>query len=546
MTKEYSNEEFGFGSSAYAEPVVKREEDKIAKSSSNSAKITQAAVTAVAPPVEAAAVQAPVAVAPPLPPLPTASAGAPPAIENPAESADFWGNALKMAGIPVGVGLASMAGGYLLGKGKPPFDGGGGPPPPPPPPPPSGPPPLSPLEEARLNTERARAEAIQARTAMEERKVALSEERARTDDATKAAAEAQRAEAKKQKTTSSGGVNPQDRQMLNSSENAKIDKAVIADQKAVAPKPMPQATPQPEAQWSTPEEVAAQQAQKIAEPKAIAEPIKNTNVAVASMLPPETPPTTVAPVSDAVIPVVESKAPAVPNAEVAAAAEKTLKTRRTSEEVAADKENKPYISAKKTILSYLGAKEGPEMEAKAKAALSILKEKAYGGEKVKQTDSHINEQWAKGKAYILAHPEEFDKEIVERQKKSGEQLKSEASAKKNAKVDSQRGGINVDAIAEAGGKVAGAVKPVLGQAGALVGSELKGAAAMLPFMLATDVGAQNTGYRRELEQQLKTERNASRAAELQSEIQKLDEDKYIKAMKRRYVDKNIPAQLRPQ
>jgi len=50
MTKEYSNEEFGFGSTAYAEPAPKREEDKIAKSSSTPAKIQKAAETAVAPP----------------------------------------------------------------------------------------------------------------------------------------------------------------------------------------------------------------------------------------------------------------------------------------------------------------------------------------------------------------------------------------------------------------------------------------------------------------------------------------------------------------
>lgn len=112
MTKEYSNEEFGFGSTAYAEPAAKREEDKIAKSSSTPAKIQKAAEVAVAPPVEAASASAPAAVAPPLPPLPTASAGAPPAIENPAQSADFWSSALKGAGIPVAVG----AGLGLLGS----------------------------------------------------------------------------------------------------------------------------------------------------------------------------------------------------------------------------------------------------------------------------------------------------------------------------------------------------------------------------------------------------------------------------------------------
>lgn len=85
---------------------------------------------------------------------------------------------------------------------------------------------LSPLEEARINTERARAEAIQAKIAMEERKIALAEQKA------KAALEAKSAAGAEQKTTASGAVNPEDRQMLQSSEKAKMDKAIIADQKA--------------------------------------------------------------------------------------------------------------------------------------------------------------------------------------------------------------------------------------------------------------------------------------------------------------------------
>jgi len=85
---------------------------------------------------------------------------------------------------------------------------------------------LSPLEEARLNTERARAEAIQAKIALEERRVAAMELKA------KAAAEAKSAANSAQKTTASGAVNPEDRQMLQSSEKAKMDKAIIAEQKA--------------------------------------------------------------------------------------------------------------------------------------------------------------------------------------------------------------------------------------------------------------------------------------------------------------------------
>lgn len=85
---------------------------------------------------------------------------------------------------------------------------------------------LSPLEEARINTERARAEAIQAKIALEERKIALAEQKAKAAEEAKAAAGAT------QKTTASGAVSPEDRQMLNSSEKAKMDKAIVADQKA--------------------------------------------------------------------------------------------------------------------------------------------------------------------------------------------------------------------------------------------------------------------------------------------------------------------------
>lgn len=85
---------------------------------------------------------------------------------------------------------------------------------------------LSPLEEARINTERARAEAIQAKIAMEERKIVLAEQKA------KAALEAKSAVASEQKTTASGAINPEDRQMLQSSEKAKMDKAITAEQKA--------------------------------------------------------------------------------------------------------------------------------------------------------------------------------------------------------------------------------------------------------------------------------------------------------------------------
>jgi hypothetical protein len=112
----------------------------------------------------------------------------------------------------------------------------------------------------------------------------------------------------------------------------------------------------------------------------------------------------------------------------------------------------------------------------------------------------------------------------------------------NPNIQSQRGGVNVPAVAEVAGKIPGAIAATSGQ----VAQNIKAGLPMIPFGIATDIQGQNRGYRRELEQQLKTERNANRAAELQAEIQKLDENKYLNSIKRRYIDRNIPAQLRPQ
>jgi hypothetical protein len=82
------------------------------------------------------------------------------------------------------------------------------------------------------------ANAVQPLTDKQRREKAMADlAEHKLEEARKASAakEAAQAESKKQTTTSSGGVSPQDRQMLNSSENAKIDKALAAQQKPVAP-----------------------------------------------------------------------------------------------------------------------------------------------------------------------------------------------------------------------------------------------------------------------------------------------------------------------
>lgn len=352
MTREYSNEEFGFNSTAYAEPVNKREEDKVAKAAP--AKIAAAAKDAVAPPVDAASATAPVAVAPALPALPAASTGPLPDIKNPAQTADFWGSALMGVGIPAAVGLGAGALGGALLKNR---QGGGGQgiqaapavdeelrqlrlaqeqakldaiyeknyrqqqlheanlakmqgqpaaaapstpvaesglpatgqqfsvqekpvdysltpakaygqqnlnaptgapnvavaPPAAAPVAPVEPKPMSELEQLRLQKAQFELDAARAREA-----------RAAELHANRLAAEAKRGEVSSQKKTSSG-INPQDRQMLESSEKAKFDKAIAADQKAAAVTKAP-------APVVTPATVAAPAAEVAAVPKAAVPP----------------------------------------------------------------------------------------------------------------------------------------------------------------------------------------------------------------------------------------------------------------------------------
>lgn len=131
---------------------------------------------------------------------------------------------------------------------------------------------LSPLEEARLNTERARAEAIQAKIALEERKIAVIEQKARAAEEAKAAA------ASAQKTTASGAVNPEDRQMLQSSEKAKMDKAIIAEEKVA------QTTSR-----------AAQAAEALAVPPPVAPEVPVAPVAGQPVVPPKGPEITLTP-----------------------------------------------------------------------------------------------------------------------------------------------------------------------------------------------------------------------------------------------------------
>jgi hypothetical protein len=131
--------------------------------------------------------------------------------------------------------------------------------------------PLDPIQQAKLdaiNAAERRKDAAEARAAE-----AHAAEQRRRDEAhaNRLAADAKRSELSSQKKTSSG-ISPQDRQMLQSSEKAKLDKAIAADQKAAAitkapppaavvppaaPAVEPVATTAPAAQAAAPEVKAA-------------------------------------------------------------------------------------------------------------------------------------------------------------------------------------------------------------------------------------------------------------------------------------------------
>lgn len=113
-------------------------------------------------------------------------------------------------------------------------------PPAPPPaevaPAPVQPKPMSELEQVRLEKAKFELEAAKAKEA-----------RAAEAHASRLAADAKRAEAKTQQKTASGAINPQDQQMLASSEKAKIEKALDASGVKKATKPAPVASVAPPA-----------------------------------------------------------------------------------------------------------------------------------------------------------------------------------------------------------------------------------------------------------------------------------------------------------
>jgi len=379
MTKEYSNEEFGFGSNAYADPApIKKEENKIAKSPSAAPKITDAAMTATAAAANAAEPAAPVASAPALPPLPPASAGAPPRIKNPAQTGDFWESALTGVGIPVGVGLASgAAGAYLLNKFGSKTPNGA----------------VAPTVEsnAPVSASMAQLEELKikmmehdlaAKQAAEQRAAASYEADQRRADAIheriiaeKEARIAKQAAASIQNSQGKA-YNNQDNTIISNTKEMEM-KAAAANQnveKYKQPDPVMQqksiqanAAEKSTAQLTTPEEVVAQQAQKAIPQQQAPAPIQQAP----------------APVPESVAPVAQQNAPVVPAPEKVAAAESKL----TKEQ----KGMKNYL-----VAQYGG---GPEGEAAYKKVIDILGEvpayeKGKGGGLTPEANNAIKD-WRK-------------------------------------------------------------------------------------------------------------------------------------------------------
>lgn len=127
---------------------------------------------------------------------------------------------------------------------------------------PVAPKPLSRLEELKIQKAEFDLQAAQNKEA-----------RAAEAHASRLAADAKRAEATKQQK-SSGGISPQDRQMLESSEKAKFDKAIAADQKAVAAQKAAAVPPAPAPVTPAAPTAAAPAAAPAATPTAAAVPPK--------------------------------------------------------------------------------------------------------------------------------------------------------------------------------------------------------------------------------------------------------------------------------
>jgi len=108
------------------------------------------------------------------------------------------------------------------------------------------------------------------------------------------------------------------------------------------------------------------------------------------------------------------------------------------------------------------------------------------------------------------------------------------------KISKQGGFVNPSVMGEALTNMGKAIAPPAAQFARGVGANLVGAAPMIPLAMATDIQGQNRGYRRELEQELNKNNDPARRQMLLDELSKLDNEKYLKGIQGRLINKTVP------
>lgn len=209
-------------------------------------------------------------------------------------------------------------------------------------------------------------------------------------------------------------------------------------------------------------------------------------------------------------------------------------SRRTPAETAISKQEMPLNKGVNQVRAALGYyKDSPIDPKAAQAAYNTAFERGLISEKNVGVGG-MNPSAAATIADISANPDLYPKEVVQHVKTMSEKYG------KKPPSSSQAGFVTTQMPTELtpfGKGVAQVGKQVVG--------DLKMGAAAIPFALATDIRQADVGARREMVQQLKTEKDPQRIAELQGEIKKIDDGLFLQQMYKHFVEKNVPKQYRP-
>lgn len=207
-------------------------------------------------------------------------------------------------------------------------------------------------------------------------------------------------------------------------------------------------------------------------------------------------------------------------------------SRRTKAETAIYKEETPYNRGFNQFSEMVGGKSNPQemLRAWEDVHQNLWKGEMPKGQGGKMQFADTTEQYLRSKSQEYPN---IVRHLDERAAKAAEKRAVVPPSNQGGFIDLTPPTLTPNAKAFIQG-----AKPVLVDT-------LKTGAAMAPFMLATDVRQQDVGYKRELQQQLKQEKDPARVQVLKNELDKLEEGRYLQAMYDRFVKKNVPEQYRP-